>query len=185
MDRYIDMLLSIIHFEAKCKIWRSLNRSRSSKCDFFFKEFSKRVGWLDAGSQTDTVLWLSYSGNLRPNVKAYSHRIFEWPSVKGQGHERGQGHENENCGKLSETCGELKISFSKFPYTFDIFSWLSHFVVAEHWCRGAMFLRSSRLLLSQIWEEKTHAVVILYVGIKWCYSIKIKVANTFHFFPYC
>ena len=109
---------------------------------------------MDAGSQTDTVLWLSYSGNLRPNVKAYSHRIFEWPSVKGQGHERGQGHENENCGKLSETCGELKISFSKFPYTFDIFSWLSHFVVAEHWCRDTMYLNASRYLLCQPWKKK-------------------------------
>ena len=44
----------------------------------------------------------------------------------------------ENCGKLTETCGESKISFSIFPYDFDIFSGLSHFVVTEQWCQGAM-----------------------------------------------
>ena len=36
---------------------------------------------------------------------------------------------NEHCGKLAETYGELKNSFSKFPYKFDIFIGLSHFVV--------------------------------------------------------
>ena len=37
---------------------------------FFFEKFSETCGWLDAGTQTDAVLGLSYSGNLRPNVKA-------------------------------------------------------------------------------------------------------------------
>ena len=51
-----------------------------------------------------------------------------YPKVKGQGHQRGQGHsKNKKCGKFDETCGELKISFSKFPYKFDIFGGLSHF----------------------------------------------------------
>ena len=54
---------------------------------------------------------------------------------------------NENCRKLSETCGELKISFSKFPYRFDIFSGLRHFVTAEHRWRGAMYLHASRYFL--------------------------------------
>ena len=35
--------------------------------------------------------------------------------VKGQGHAI-----NKKCGKFDEMCGELKISFSKFPYKFDI-----------------------------------------------------------------
>ena len=48
-----------------------------------------------------------------------------YPKVKGQGHQRGQGHsKNKKCGKFDETCGELKISFSKFPYKFDIFEGL-------------------------------------------------------------
>ena len=37
-------------------------------------------------------------------------------------------HKNEKCGKLAQTCGELKISFSKFPYKFNILSGLCHFV---------------------------------------------------------
>ena len=47
---------------------------------------------------------------------------------------------NEKCGKLADTCGESKISFSKLPYKFDIFAGLSHFVVAESWCRGIMYV---------------------------------------------
>ena len=31
-------------------------------------------------------------------------------------------------------------------------------------------------------EEKTHAVVTLQVGIKWCYLVKMKIFNKFHFF---
>ena len=31
-------------------------------------------------------------------------------------------------GKLAETDGELKISFSKFPYKFDIFYWLGEYL---------------------------------------------------------
>ena len=32
-------------------------------------------------------------------------------------------------------------------------------------------------------KKQTHAVVMLYVGIQWCYLVKkMKVANTFHFF---
>ena len=51
-----------------------------------------------------------------------------YPKVIGQGHQRGQGHsKNQKCGKFDETCGELKISFSKFPYRFDIFGGLNHF----------------------------------------------------------
>ena len=62
---------------------------------------------------------------------------------------------NENCGKFAETCGELKISFSKFPYKFDIFSGLSHFVVGEHWCRGVMYLHASRYFLSETSAKNT------------------------------
>ena len=51
-----------------------------------------------------------------------------YPKGKGQGHQRGQGHsKNKKCGKFDETCGDLKISFSKFPYKFDIFGGLGHF----------------------------------------------------------
>ena len=61
-----------------------------------------------------------------------------YPKVKGQGHQRGQGHsKNKKCGKFDETCGELKISFSKFPYKFDIFGGLSHFWL--QWSAGAVF----------------------------------------------
>jgi len=35
---------------------------------------------------------------------------------------------NEKCGKLAQTCGGLKISFSKLPYRFNILSGLCHFV---------------------------------------------------------
>ena len=35
---------------------------------------------------------------------------------------------NEKCGKIAQTCGELKILFSKFPYKFNILSGLCHFV---------------------------------------------------------
>ena len=38
---------------------------------------------------------------------------------------------NEKCGKLTETCGKLKISYLKFSYEFDIFDRLGHFVVAQ------------------------------------------------------
>ena len=34
----------------------------------------------------------------------------------------------KKCGKLAETDGELKISFSKFPYKFDIFHWLGEYL---------------------------------------------------------
>ena len=51
-----------------------------------------------------------------------------YPKVNGQGHQRGQDHSKiKKCGKYNETCGELKISFSKFPYEFDIFGGLNHF----------------------------------------------------------
>ena len=74
---------------------------------------------MDAGTQTDTVLGLAYSGKLIPNIKAKDHGIF-WVTL---GHQRGQGHpKSENIGKLAKTCGELKISFSKFPYIW-IFQW--------------------------------------------------------------
>ena len=77
---------------------------------------------MDAGTQTYTVSGLSYSGNLRLMSKLKATWFFGWPLVKGQGHQRGQGHpKNENCGKLPETSGEINISFSKFPYKFDIF----------------------------------------------------------------
>ena len=36
---------------------------------------------------------------------------------------------NRMCGKLDETQGKLKISFSKFPYKFNIFGGLGHFVL--------------------------------------------------------
>ena len=47
------------------------------------------------------------------------------------------------------------ISFSKFPYKFDICIGLSHFVVAEHWSRCAMYFHASRNFLSQTWETNT------------------------------
>ena len=60
----------------------------------------------------------------------------------------GQGYpKNENCGKLAETRGKVKISYSKFPYKFDIFSGL--LVVSEHWYRGAMYSLAYRYLLCQ------------------------------------
>ena len=50
---------------------------------------------------------------------------FSYPKGKGQGHQRGQGHpKNKKCGKFDETCGELKISLSKFLYQFYIFGGL-------------------------------------------------------------
>ena len=65
---------------------------------------------------------------------------------------RSRSSKNEKCGKLAETCGELKILFSKFPYKIDMFGGLSHFVVAQHWCKGAMIVRVSRYLLCQVRE---------------------------------
>ena len=47
---------------------------------------------MDAGTQTDTVLGLAYSGKLIPNIKAKDHGIFWVTLGKGQGHQRGQGH---------------------------------------------------------------------------------------------
>ena len=62
-----------------------------------------------------------------------------YPKGKGQGHQRGQGHsKNKKCGKFDETCEELKISFSKFPYKFDIFGGLSHFWL--QWSAGAVYV---------------------------------------------
>ena len=86
---------------------------------------------------------------------------------------------NQNCGKLAQTCGELKISFSKFPYKFKILSGLCHFVTAvEVQCIYVLLDFCS----VKCEKKNTHAVVILYVGIKWCHLVKMKVANTFHFF---
>ena len=58
-----------------------------------------------------------------------------YTKVIGQGHQRGQGHsKNKKYGKFAETCGELKISFLKFPYKFDILVDLVIFGYGERWC---------------------------------------------------
>ena len=72
-------------------------------------------------------------------TKKYCVKIL-YLKVKGQGHHRGQGHsKNKKCGKFDEMCGELKISISKYPYKFDIFGGLNHFLAtAERWCSVCM-----------------------------------------------
>ena len=45
----------------------------------------------------------------------------------------------------------LKSHFQNFHINLTFFCGLcGHFVVAEHWCRGAMYVHASRYLLSQV-----------------------------------
>ena len=80
---------------------------------------------------------------------------------------------NEKYGKLAETCGELKFTFLKFPYKFGLYYGLSHFVVAEHWCRGAMYIHASIYLLSQTWHNTCSSQILCENQV-----VKMKVANT-------
>ena len=56
-------------------------------------------------------------------------------------------------------------------------TFLVDFVVAEHWCRGAMHLDICWVKR----EIKTYAWVTLYLGFKWCCLVKMKVAKTYYF----
>ena len=51
-------------------IMQLIKKNCNEMLHFSLINFQKRVDELDPGTQTDIVLGLSYSGNLRPNVKA-------------------------------------------------------------------------------------------------------------------
>ena len=106
-------------------------------------------------------------------------------SQRSRSSTRSRSSKNENCGKLSETCGELKISFSKFPYRFDIFSGLSHFVTAEHRWRGAMYLHASRYFLIHTWAKNTCSSHYLCGNQVVLLSKTWKLLILFILFPYC
>ena len=104
-------------------------------CTDFFGDLMSKV---KVTSEVKVTQKIKSAGNLMKRVEnKKSH--FQFSHKK-----------KEKCGKLAKMCGELKISFSKFLYKIDIFGGLSHFVVAQHWFRGAMFICASRYLLSQM-----------------------------------